>query len=431
MLRMKKILLMVLLTAFIGAACERNEPEPGERPSERLSEVMSAYKSQLVGAPYGWKAVLYPEGGGGYNFLFQFNEQDRVTMYSDLNASTAAASMESTYRLEGLQRPSLLFDTYSYLHILADPDASKSGGEWGEGQYSDFEFSFESASPDTITLSGNYNNSQLLLIRATQEEANNYISNIAEMAGAFERINNFATYFKRLTVDDHRFDLSVHVPSRQIAFSYYEGNLKKTFITSYYYTENGLVLRETFINKHLSIRSLNNLQYHAAGNQISLKVNNDISASIQEATSPMRVDQQAVQQFYHTPGQYWLSFYGFTVDGVQDALGVRSIPDFSLLVYWPKFDSSSGNDLDLMGFVFEGSIHYGPTAVPSFTNDGRIIYTFQEMTGADNMPAAHEPIVRATQEQWTDPEGYYVVQTGADTYDLVSAKDAKSWISFQ
>lgn len=428
---MKKILLFSLLITFALSACEKEEQGPGQRPDERINEILSSYKSQLVGAPFGWKAILYPEGGAGYNFLFQFTDNDRVQMYSDINATTAAEAINSSYRLQALQRPALLFDTYSYLHIVADPDADKSGGEWGEGQYSDFEFSFESASADTITLSGNYNNSRLVLIRATEEEAAVYISSIAAAAAEFENINNFTTYFKRLTAGNLAFDISLDTSARRITFSYYEGDQARTFTTSYMYTENGLTLLEPFANNQLTIRSLNAPQYQAVSGRINLKINNEIDASIREATSPLKTDLQAVQRFYNTPDQYWVSFYGFTVEGVQDALQVRTIPDFNLLVYWPKFNRENGTEYDLMGFVSGNAIQYGPAAAPSFTSDGRIIYNFFGTLGADNIPEGYESIVTATQERWTQPEGYYVIQTGTNTYDLVSAEDAKSWISFQ
>lgn len=428
---MRKIWLIILLIAMAQTACEKNEAEPEKRPDERLSETLSSYKTQLIGATYGWKGTLYPEGGAAYTFMFQFLDNDRLRMYSDINAHTAEEALESTYRLEALQNPSLIFDTYSYLHLLADPDASKSGGDWGVGQYSDFEFSFDTVSADTIILIGNYNESRLVLTRATQDEAANYINNSAEAAKEFESINNFNTYFKRLIVGNNSFDISVYIPARRVSFTYYEGALPKTFTTSFYYTPDGLVLLEPFITNNISIYSFNNLQYHAAANKIALKVNNNVTGSIQEADSPIKRDLLAALEFYNVSDSYRISFYGFTIEGVPNALNVTSIPNFNILIYWPKFDTTNGTEADLLGFVIDNSIHYGPTAVPSFTNDGRIIYTFQETLGADNLPEAHESIVKATQEQWTDPEGFYVIKTGESSYDLVSAKDAKSWISFQ
>src|SRR5690606_20960412 len=164
------------------SSCQNDDDtlSAGERPDERLKALLTEYKTTLVGAPCGWKAVLYPSGGAAYSFLFVFTENDRVTMYADINATTASVPMESSYRLKAMQRPTLLFDTYSYIHILADPDPSKSGGITGAGKISDFSFSFDTLTQNSIELVGSFNGSRLVLEEATQEEAANFIPEIAE-----------------------------------------------------------------------------------------------------------------------------------------------------------------------------------------------------------------------------------------------------------
>lgn len=428
---MKKIVLFGLMIIFGFSACEKEDENlPLGTSDKRLSQVLSDYKSQLTAAEWGWKATLFPEGGAAYSFLFDFAQNDRVNMSSDINEETTEV-FESTYRLKAMQHPSLLFDTYSYLHILADPDARKSGGDWGQGQYSDFEFRFDSVTENSIYLTGIYNGSKLILEKATQDEANQYINSIAKHARGFNKINTFETYFKRLTVGGKSYDLSVIPERRNITFSYYNGDYLQTFSTTYYYTLEGLMLMEPFSDGETTITSLNAPEFSQTKGQISLTVNNE-AASIKEATKPLRMDKDAAIRFFTGSfnATYYLSYFGFTIEGEQDALKIRSIPNFNLLVYWPSYDEVEGKPADLLGFVFGNTIHYGPTAVPSVTPDGRIVYTFAEVIGLDNMPAEHEPIVTATTELWTDPEGFYVVQTGEFSYDLVSAKDARFWISY-
>ena len=428
---MKRMIYLSWLIVVLLSACQKddNDPAPGERPDERLTQKLSTYKAQLVGAENGWKAILYPEGGAGYSFLFDFTEDDRVRMYSDISAGTAAESLQSTYRVKGQQQPTLLFDTYSYLHILADPDETKSGGVRGEGKFSDFEFTFDSVSADSVVLTGIQKGSRLILVRATPDEAANYISRTAEQVSALENINAFTTYFKRLTIGNRSYDISIQTDVRYITFSYYDGGVLKSFSTSYFFNENGLVLLEPFNDAGFTITSLNALEYDATDGDIDFNVNN-VAGRIQESTRPATIDPQAARTFYNNPpnGTYWLSL-GFTIEGVEDALKLSSIPDFSVLVYWPKQGTSDGITYDLMGFAFGNSILYGPTAVPTFTNDGRIIYS--RLGALGEVPEQDAPIMEAFAQQWTDPEGYYVVQTGPQSYDLVSAKDAKTWISFQ
>ncbi|MCC9137684.1 DUF4302 domain-containing protein [Pontibacter silvestris] len=418
---MRKILLLGLLILSFLSACKDEEEEliQGQRPDKRLNETLTAYKAQLTSAEYGWKALLLPAGGAGYNFLFSFGEDDRVSMYSDINASTAANAMSSTYRLKGMQRPSLLFDTYSYIHILSDPDATISGGDWGQGQYSDFEFTIESATADSISLEGIYNGSKLILTRATQEDAANFIDRIAANANALENINSFTTYFKRVSVGDKSFDVDVNTDIRLITFSYYEGNIIQTFTTRYYLTEDGLVLLEPFVHESETITSLNSLTYNTAEQRIDLVING-VSGSIQESTKPAIVDAQAPRRFYNG-ATYWVSTNGFTKEGVTDAFMVRSIQNFDVITLYIQVKG-------LLFWTIDGN-YFGPTFNAELTNDGRIIFT--ETGEFRPTPEEAAPMVTATSNQLFIPEGYYVIQTGTNSYDLVSAKDAKAWISFQ
>ncbi|WP_162052611.1 DUF4302 domain-containing protein [Pontibacter pamirensis] len=424
---MRKIWLLGLLIVSMLSACDKddNEVAPGERPDERLNQVLSEYKSQLVNAEYGWKATLFPEGGAGYSFLFDFSENDRVITRSDINAGTAAP-LESTYRLKAAQLPSLLFDTYTYLHILADPDATKSGGEWGEGRVSDYEFSFDSVSPDSIILTGNYNDSRLILVRATADEASNYISRVNENAQTFENINNFTSYFKQLEVGNQSIDIVVNTDLRTITFTYDEGSGVRTFTTSYYFTPEGLRLLQPLNVGGLVITSLNEMQYSAFRNRINLTVNGT-EASIQETSSPAYVDPQVARTFYNNPpnGAYWRTVNGFTVEGVVDTFNVGSIANLELITLYiqasPPYDG-------LIFWTTDGKF-FGPALRSRFTDDGRIVFTYGGEFGTTPEQAA--PMVNATREQLTIPEGYYVIRTGPNTYDLVSAKDGKTWISFQ
>jgi hypothetical protein len=432
---MKKIMLLGLLLVSLFTGCQKDdEIDPSEKPDARLNKTLSDYKTLLTGAENGWTAVLYPDGGAGYSFLIKFNANDRVSMTSDINASTAATAFESTYRLKALQRPALLFDTYSYLHILTDPDETKSNGERGAGKYSDFEFSFESATPETITLTGNLQGSKLVLTKATAADAANFIKNIAETAKAFESINSFTTYFKRLTIGNMAVDLSVDSNLRTITFTYLEGNTLRTATVSYYYTANGVTLLEPVVIGGVTINSLNNIQFNATSRRINFTVNN-VPGTIQESAQPARVDLQAPQRFFNNPPSngYWISGLGFTVNGVPDALNITAIPNFYFLLYWPKYNTSGTTVYDRLGFILLnnnslGFGAYGPATVPSFTTDGRI--RFANFGNFGTPPAQYAAAINGTRDLWIEPSGFYVIQTALG-YDLVSAKDAKAWISFE
>ena len=440
---MKRVLHFCWVMVFLLSACEKDRDNlaPNERPDARLNKALAEYKELLTGAEWGWKATLFPEGGSRYSFIFTFSENDRVKMLSDINSTTATEEYESTYRLRAMQRPTLLFDTYSYLHILADPDERKSGGVRGEGRFSDFEFYIDSASENTIELTGNYNGSRLVLEKATQEEAENYMEGLATTIAAFEKINSYATYFKRISMGNLVFDVDANTSLRTISFLYYQGFVQHYVETDFYYEENKLVLANPVTIGGLTISSFENMSYSTASNEIMLTVNNT-RTSIKEAQAPVTTDPAAGSKFFNNPpnGSYAISISGFTVENEEDAFDLFSIKDYYFLVYWPRFGElpdnpeMAGQLVDLFGFILLNQaeqrveIGYGPALQTEVTNDGRVV--FSQVGGFGEVPEQAKPMVDATIQQLLIPEGYYVIQTAEGGFVLVSAKDAKAWISF-
>lgn len=181
---MKKLTLLYIASAALAiTACKKNETDYlFEKPiDERLNESLSSYQDVLVKAP-GWRLFVYPQGlkssgieMGGFSYYVQFTQDNRVKMVSDFAVEMATTPNESGYRLKALQRPSLFFDTYSYLHVAADPSAAVSQsptGSNGAGWGSDFTFSFTEAKPtgDTLVLEGNQNFSDALLVKVSAGE---------------------------------------------------------------------------------------------------------------------------------------------------------------------------------------------------------------------------------------------------------------------
>src|SRR6188768_733240 len=174
---MRKQLLFIFFIFSILAACKKEDDNVfGNSPDARLNDTLKKYQGILTGAEHGWKGLIFPDGmpHAVFAFYFKFNDSNRVQMYADYDSTSAVTMKESSYRLKALQQPSLLFDTYSYLHVLADPDGTVNGGPDGVGLASDFEFYFDSSSTDMIKLVGRYNGSKMTLVKATQAEQTAY-----------------------------------------------------------------------------------------------------------------------------------------------------------------------------------------------------------------------------------------------------------------
>ncbi len=434
---MKKniIYLLLLLVAF---SCKKEDkPVFDQSPDERLNETLANYEAVLTGAQNGWKASLMVDSGKGatYSFYFKFNDANRVVMLSDFDSLSAVTPKESSYRLKALQQPSLIFDTYSYLHVLSDPDARNNGGAFGAGLTSDFEFYIDSLNTDVIKLVGRINGSKLTLVRASQQEETLY-NNGGLAAGLY--INKILTYFKRLTIGSQPYDIQINPLTREFTFSWLDGsgNLV-TFTTAYYFTVGGIAFTTPVVNGSQIISELNNLTWNPATETISLTTNGS-AATITGIVTPLKVDVAAPRRWWQyavsNGNDYWISINGFHVNGVDDAYNINSLmsgtDSYYYLIYWPAY----GSNYDFFGPIFLDaaqtglSLYYGSAPrTPTFTSDGRAV--FNEL-GTFGTPPSTGPAT-LTHDQLYIPNGYYFVQTGATTYDMVSALDGKAWITWE
>ena len=169
---MKRIFIIGFFALLGIQACKKDIAlVDDKRPEERNLENVLKYKKELIGSTNGWTAYLYTNDiGGAYNFYLSFSDKDRVSMVADFIPESAAESKESSYQVKQVMVPTLIFDTYSYLHLLADPNPDEFGGNEGSGYGSDFEFEIREQKGDTLMLVGKKRNTKLVLIKATAEE---------------------------------------------------------------------------------------------------------------------------------------------------------------------------------------------------------------------------------------------------------------------
>jgi hypothetical protein len=428
---MKKIALYIVSITVCLAACRKDEPVFDQSPDERINKTLSDYQAALVSWPTGWKATIVPGSAGIYHFYFRFNTENRVVMYSDFDTATAKHQKESSYRLKALQQPTLIFDTYSYLHLLADPDAAVNGGSYGSGLLSDFEFSLDTLYADSIILTGKMNNTRVRLEKASQQELDEWQNGEWADALSFINVANIKNYFKRLTLDGVEYEVSVDPASRTIVFQWLSGGAIRQFSTSYYFNAGGIVLASPLTNGSQTINGFSDVSWNEATQTLNIHVNNTAGA-IAGAVKPLKTDVNAPQRWWQTAvnGEgYWESFAGFHVNGTDDAFGINTLSKFYSLIYLPEYDT----DVDFFAPLFINAAgtglepHYGGAiGTPEFTADGRAVFSILGAYGSypSTGPAAQSLI------QLLIPQGYYFIQTSATSYDMVSALDAKTWITW-
>ncbi|HEV7333991.1 MAG TPA: DUF4302 domain-containing protein [Flavisolibacter sp.] len=441
--------LIALLAVF--AACKKEQgPAFDQSPDERINATLAKYQTLLSGSQYGWKAVVQPAGGGAYSFYLKFNDANRVVMYSDFDSSTAVTPGESSYRLKSLQQPSLIFDTYSYLHLLSDPNENTTtiqsnvnglrGGTLGQGLQSDFEFAFDTATTDSISLTGRQHGTKAYFVKATQQEAAAYENRqLAAPLLQLQNINKILYYFKRLTLGGKQYDVSINDNTKTISFTWIDNNgAVRIFNTTFYYTTTGIVFTTPFNDGSQTITGFTGITWNDAANSFTLSANNT-TGTLVGVNSPIVVDREAPIRWWNAAlnagNTYWISVDGFHVNGVDDAYNLKSLrsgtSSYFYMLYWPQY----GATYDLFAPVFlneaktELELFYG-TAPRTLTinADGRVVFRELGTLGAQ-YPATGPAALSRT--QFYNAGGYYFVQTSATSYDMISAADARIWITWE
>lgn len=197
---MKRFLIyIVLFVVGLCSSCKKEDGPVFDDPDTRLAAALAEDQAQLLSAANGWFATIYPIGGKGFSFYFKFTADGKVSMLSDFNATSSDVIVESTYRLKGLQRPSLIFDSYNYIHLPADPNSAVSGGTNAVGLKSDFEFAFEGLVKDTLKMEGLYNANVMIMVKATAAEEQSLkaggLKTMVEATNTFLTVNKFP-YFQ-------------------------------------------------------------------------------------------------------------------------------------------------------------------------------------------------------------------------------------------
>lgn len=245
-------LFIILISVSCFFSCSQEyDPVFKETPDDRVRAALASYTTLLTTAPFGWKATLRTGTGSTFLYYFDFNPDGSVAMAADFNETTAGEVTSGTWVLKALQRPTLSFDTYSYIHLPADPDGDLNGGQNGQGLLSDFEFAFSKTSGDTVFLEGIQRGSTITFLKATEEDAAVFLSG---------ELKNMLHYFavqkglRLLLPDDKTVTMAFHPTARILGVQYLsaDGQGVSSFRSSFTFTTRGIAVNSPFpIDGHL------------------------------------------------------------------------------------------------------------------------------------------------------------------------------------
>lgn len=174
-----KIYLSALLFCFVFGLSSCNSKEDALLPgnsTDRVNKKIKEYEELLIQAEHGWVLSYKTEGGMTANFSIQFLANNRVSMTSDISSRES----NSSWRLSPEQSIILSFDTYSLLHILADPEVEPRG----KGYLGDYEFILGDIKGNTIELIGRKHKKPQSLVKLTSEDIQ-YMADVAIMKEKF------------------------------------------------------------------------------------------------------------------------------------------------------------------------------------------------------------------------------------------------------
>jgi Domain of unknown function (DUF4302) len=447
---MKKIATCLLAGVLLLAGCEKKTDDSikGESADQRLNEVLAGYQAKLTSATDGWILVELTNGtainqgatttgqSAAFAYYMQFIDSNSVTMFSDFDSAMSATPKTSSYRLKAVQRPALIFDTYSYIHVPCDPDPAISKSPFGPGLGwgADFEFSFaDNVDPsqlgDTIHLTGNLNSTNAILVKATKAQHDAYYSGKVPQALFFTSILN---YFKRVNVGGTIFEFTPALTNRAIDISWLDaqGRVAKSS-SEYYQVGDGIFFVSPVNAGNITLTGIENIVFNAATSTGTATVNGTAS-NISAAIAPISIIESQPSNWYnaaYTANTLYVSPSGFHVNGVDDAFGLVNLSfnglPFYVYVYYP----AAFNGYDVFSPFFAdtqtgGYPDYLPLAQGG-ENAGIAYFNVAPM-------AATPTAVTETNTLFTDAGGFYfILKEDGTTYDQVITSDAKSWISWQ
>lgn len=452
---MNRLSIYLFAAAIVITGCKKNYDDTinGQKPDARIAAAMAAYQTKLTSAPYGW-IVLETTTGTAFNqgvsqagpvaafaYYMSFTDSNKVTMFSDFDTSMAAVPKTSDFRVKSLQRPALIFDTYSYLHVPCDPDPAISKSPFGPGYGwgTDFEFSFaDNIDPsklgDTIRLTGNLNSASAVMVQATKEQRDAYYA--GGLKTTILSFGNILNYFKRVSAGATQFELTPSLGgAKSLDINWLDGSANlQSITTSVYFTSTAVNLVNPPTIGNQTINSFNNVVWNAGTSTITTSINGTTAATITGSSSPLKNDPNAPFTWWNKPvtngNVYWVSETNFHINGVDDALKVSSLAGYSgFTLFWPQYGVNRGVHYDALIPITSDAINYAGAYGQPIFSAGTVVFPLLGTFGT--IPSGDMAIFTSLIQKFAEPTGYYLIlKEDKITYDMVNVADARSWITW-
>ncbi|WEK19017.1 MAG: DUF4302 domain-containing protein [Candidatus Pedobacter colombiensis] len=418
---MKNIIyLMILFTGLSACKKDRIVSYEIEKSFQDPTLKFEDFKKAIAAGTDGFQMIIESKSGsicGGY---IKFDGAGNAKFVSDNNASNALTPKDTKYSLNVIQTNSVL-----------GFGKSSSFGLFAAGLAADTSYSYKMSAGDTLKLVGNTSGTNLKLIKVAKKSGDDYLAGgMSTAMSKWPTLNTFKYYFKRFTVSGKTYDIVINSKLKYVTINSLVGTSFKRFTTSYVYSSNGITLLQQFVDGTLTVSNLSDLVVSANAGTGNAGTN---PFTIANASTPLVYDTGAAAAFYAGGSTAifsgivsWVSYTGYTIEGVQDAYGVTTIPGFNYLSFTARYQPT----YDRLGFTANLALQaYGPAIPTTIKPNGTI--AFSNFGSFGTAAVAIRTIVTNVTNQTVDALGYYVIQSGPNQFDLVNVKDGTIWISFE
>lgn len=435
---MKRLIYISICALLSFTSCSDDENNFDKKSYKRIDELFTDCDKTLKSSEYGWKMQYYPDldRRGGYNFLFRFEDNGQVIMAADFRNE----EQKSSYKYYGGQGAILSFDSYSFLHILADP----SYAPVGLGGRGDYELVIQKITPDTVYCVGRKWRQPMVFVKARQDDWAG-MDKIKANEKMLVPVGEDTPFFRNIKVSGKGIATFLYDYSNRFVEYYYndnKGNVQSGRM-SVIFSKEGFQLREPIQVDGVTLKNFvydENTQGFTFGEHGTLTI---------EHTSTV-VFKDAWDSFYERQGG---NLYQLSRDFMNVFEEARAlVPDFvAFQLYW----NISG--MRLFSFVMvdvesekqETRWFHAVTKNVEELEDGCVVFTpnknaagyYNVVSNSDAFEDECKELfysdteasvsLRKILDIYYDPEGFTVIPTAEGNYYLISKARSNYWMLFR
>lgn len=386
---MKTIYKLLLFSLLALAGCSRADVELtfGETPEQRMNASHAEFKQKLIESEFGWEVIGETKLKGNFGYYMDFDangHKDRVRMVADINNNSMDEVQTSSYRVRLISAPMLSFETYSYIHLLNDPNPGIMGGNLGQGLQADFEFNLNRISADSIFLTGRRYRNEMVMVKATKAKQDKYLNK--GYSKAIQEVKNTLSTNKNSFFDFNNttYQINVNNLTRQVKLISVVGSKIESQDDIFSYSIDGIELANGFslgLEKIIKVLFENDKLYAltSSGNKVEIR-------GEQEAILPLNKLIGHAYKKLHLP--HLTQYAGTNVQGnstLQELSNfVRQVPDSydkgEINLIW-----DTENKFIILEALVSKGIYIYPTRVRySYVHDEQTgLYKLSNMTTLD------------------------------------------------